>query len=65
MNFRGASSLHYKIKSEFLQQRGDYLLKEAKAQFLRRKRGRFLLLSSDHLEEVEANVCPMLRCVIL
>ena len=39
----------------------DYLLKEVKAQFLRR----FLQLSFDHLEELEANVCPILGRVIL
>ena len=50
--FRDTSSLH--IQSEFWQQRGDYLLNEVNAQFL----CTILLLSSDHLEELEANVCP-------
>ena len=57
--FRDTSSLQ--IQSEFWQQRGDYFLKKIKAQFFRT----ILLLSSDHLEELEVNVCPILRCVIL
>ena len=57
--FRDTSSLQ--MQSEFWQQRGDYFLQEIKAQFFRT----ILLLSSDHLEELEVNVCPILRCVIL
>ena len=57
--FRDTSSLH--IQSEFWQQRGDDLLNQVNAQFL----CTVLLLSSDHLEELEVNVCPILRCVIL
>ena len=56
--FRDTSSLQ--MQSEFWQQRGDYFLQEIKAQFFRT-----ILLSSDHLEELEVNVCPILRCVIL
>ena len=44
--FRDTSSLH--IQSEF------WLLNEVNSQFL----CTILLLSSDHLEELEANVCP-------
>ena len=57
--FRDTSSLQ--MQSEFWQQRGDYFLKKIKAQFFRT----ILLLSSDHLEKLEVNFCPILRCVIL
>lgn len=55
------------IQSEFLHQSADYLLKEVKTQFLHWKRGQFLLLTSDQLEELKANVyhifglCDFLR----